>query len=215
MPVGCCRSLGVVPKGERNAEKTHCSKGHPYDEANTYWYQGWRRCRACHREQVRAKWLAGDSAPSTTTEERFWAKVNKDGPVPEFAPHLGPYWLWTGAVRKTDGYGVLNRVGPDNKQTLAHIYSYDLLVGPTPKGYERDHLCRVPACCRPDHLEAVTHQENVLRGVSPAAKAAARTHCGRGHPYSPENTSTAEGHRRCLTCRRSQNEARNARRRAS
>ena len=29
--------------------KTHCAQGHPYDEANTYWYLGkWRQCRACN-----------------------------------------------------------------------------------------------------------------------------------------------------------------------
>lgn len=31
----------------RNARKTHCPQGHPYDEANTYWYKGWRKCRIC------------------------------------------------------------------------------------------------------------------------------------------------------------------------
>lgn len=27
-----------------------------------------------------------------------------------------------------------------------------------------DHVCRNPACCRPDHLEAVSVKENTLRG---------------------------------------------------
>ena len=32
------------------ARKTHCSKGHPFDEVNTYWYLGkYRECRTCHR----------------------------------------------------------------------------------------------------------------------------------------------------------------------
>lgn len=30
-----------------NAKKTHCSKGHEYDEANTYRSNGRRYCRAC------------------------------------------------------------------------------------------------------------------------------------------------------------------------
>jgi hypothetical protein len=38
----------------RNARKTHCPQGHPYDEANTYVSrQGGRNCRACHRQQER------------------------------------------------------------------------------------------------------------------------------------------------------------------
>lgn len=28
---------------------------------------------------------------STSPAERFWAKVNKNGPVPAHAPDLGPY----------------------------------------------------------------------------------------------------------------------------
>jgi len=36
-----------------NAKKTHCPKGHAYDEANTYKYpkSGARYCRACKRAQ--------------------------------------------------------------------------------------------------------------------------------------------------------------------
>ena len=33
--------------GAVNAAKTHCPAGHPYDEANTYVYQGRRNCRTC------------------------------------------------------------------------------------------------------------------------------------------------------------------------
>ena len=34
-------------KRGRWGAKTHCSHGHPFDEANTYWYRGRRMCRAC------------------------------------------------------------------------------------------------------------------------------------------------------------------------
>lgn len=38
-----------------NQEKTHCPKGHPYDEENTYLHpRGYRACRACQREHKRA-----------------------------------------------------------------------------------------------------------------------------------------------------------------
>lgn len=30
-----------------NAVKTHCKRGHPFDEENTYWWRSERRCRAC------------------------------------------------------------------------------------------------------------------------------------------------------------------------
>lgn len=36
------------------ALRTHCRKGHPYDEANTHvTSNGWRRCRACNRDWAR------------------------------------------------------------------------------------------------------------------------------------------------------------------
>lgn len=37
------------------AKRTHCPKGHPYDEANTYVHRGHRYCRACHNEMRRKK----------------------------------------------------------------------------------------------------------------------------------------------------------------
>lgn len=35
------------------ARKTHCPQGHPYDDENTYYKQGTRGCRECHRTRVR------------------------------------------------------------------------------------------------------------------------------------------------------------------
>ena len=47
--------------GHAGAEKrTHCPRGHEYDEANTYKWSGKRGCRACHKaseQQRRAKRL--------------------------------------------------------------------------------------------------------------------------------------------------------------
>lgn len=37
----------------RNIVKTHCPQGHPYDDENTLWDNGRRRCRICRRDQQR------------------------------------------------------------------------------------------------------------------------------------------------------------------
>ena len=36
--------------GARNARKTHCGNGHPFNEQNTYMHRGRRHCRSCNRE---------------------------------------------------------------------------------------------------------------------------------------------------------------------
>jgi hypothetical protein len=41
----------------RNLFKTHCPRGHPYDDENTYWHEGNRDCKECRREAVR-RWRA-------------------------------------------------------------------------------------------------------------------------------------------------------------
>lgn len=60
-------------------------------------------------------------------------------------------------------YGTARRPGeavPISAQRLL----YERHVGTVPEGYDIDHLCRITLCVNPDHLEAVTHEENVRRG---------------------------------------------------
>lgn len=130
----------------------------------------------------------------------FWAKVNKDGPVPEHRPDLGPCWLWTGA-KQSLGYGT---IGGGTDKMLAH----HVLVGKPPKGLEYDHLCRIRNCVRPDHLELVTHAENVRRGL----RGQLVTHCPKGHAYTPENTRYWQNRRKCRACHRAREAQRTLRR---
>ncbi|MEU2403361.1 HNH endonuclease signature motif containing protein [Streptomyces rubiginosohelvolus] len=41
-----------------NGTKTHCPKGHPYDDENTNVYDGRRYCRACNRDLQRRRGVA-------------------------------------------------------------------------------------------------------------------------------------------------------------
>lgn len=72
-------------------------------------------------------------------------------------------WFYTGT--NTSGYGTMVI---DGRQQTVHRYMYASVHGEIPKGLELDHLCRVKHCINPDHLQAVTHLENVRRG--PQAK---------------------------------------------
>lgn len=104
---------------------------------------------------------------------------------------------WTG-FRQPGGYGQMKAGGAAPE--LVHRVAYRLAHGSIPDGYQIDHLCRVRDCVNPDHLEAVTQQENLSRKSPP--EPAARTHCGRGHELTPENTYQWRTQRHCRTCKR-------------
>lgn len=130
-----------------------------------------------------------------TPLQRFAAKVKlPDSP--------NGCWLWRDH-RNKDGYGQI-KVG--RKMVRSHRFAFLTFVGPVPPGLELDHLCRNPGCVNPAHLEPVTHRENTLRGVCPAAKNHRATTCRNGHPLSDHNLSLEPGRggrqrRRCRACR--------------
>lgn len=174
------------------------------------------RLRAWAREIRNGELLAQDQAASRHTYQGAAIKMsrNPSGPRPNWTtrstmqrfaekvllpePRTG-CWMWTGA-KTTAGYGTFS---PRGKSVYAHRYSYEQFVGPIPRGLELDHLCRNPACVNPDHLEAVTQRTNVLRSRSFSAQNAVKTHCSKGHEFSPDNTWTSKRNQRnCITCHR-------------
>lgn len=136
--------------------------------------------------------------------QRFWSKV---------APNKRTgCWLWTGSNSGRDGYGTYflggmgSRAANKRNRTKAHRAAYAALVGPIPPGLQLDHLCRVPGCVNPAHLEPVTQAENIRRGRAPSVagkRNAGKTRCPQGHPYSGKNLYVnPQGHRFCRTCKR-------------
>lgn len=121
----------------------------------------------------------------------FWAKVNKDGPIPPLHPEMTNCWLWEGGKARDD-YGTFSI---DGSMQYAHRIAFLLLNGfwPEPEG---DHLCHVHECVRPDHIRPATRQGNALNR---AVKI-----CKYGHPLSDPNLyyygRNGYQARRCLTC---------------
>lgn len=122
------------------------------------------------------------------TQKVLWERA-----LPE--PNTG-CWLWLGYIDR-GGYG---RISWSGRNVGSHQIAYGLHHGTVPTGLEVDHLCRVRSCVNPKHLEAVPRRVNVLRGQSPAAISARRTHCKNGHAYTSENTYLSQVGRGCKAC---------------
>ena len=107
--------------------------------------------------------------------------------------------VWLGRQEK-GGYG---QVWWKGKIRLIHRVSYEQAKGKIQDKMTLDHLCRVPSCINPNHLEPVTMKTNILRGNGLAGQNARKTHCNHGHPFSKENTYiTTRGERACRECGR-------------
>jgi len=82
------------------------------------------------------------------------------------------------------------------QDTYTHRLGWKLLRGPIPADRELHHRCGVYACWNPDHLQVVTHAENLTFKR--------KTLCKHGHPLSGENLriDPRTGTRVCRACLR-------------
>jgi hypothetical protein len=121
--------------------------------------------------------------------------------IPE--PNSG-CWFWLGGTTGRTDYGRVRLRG--GGKHLAHRVVFTLLGGSLTAALELDHKCRNTRCVNPSHLEAVTHQVNVLRGTGLAAQRARQRFCKHGHELAGDNVEYYERRpgrqmRRCRACR--------------
>lgn len=93
----------------------------------------------------------------STVEERFWLKVDTNGPVPAHAPELGPCYVWTGSTNE-HGYGTFWQ-GP--RRWKAHRFAWLLAEGREPSEHAL-HRCDNPPCVRRSHLFEGSQSDNML-----------------------------------------------------
>lgn len=126
--------------------------------------------------------------------ERLYSQTT-EGVAPPHAPELGPCLLWTGVM---DPRSLRGRIKVNGKPRAVYVVAWELENGPAPEGLQADHLCRVPQCMRPSHIEMVTAQVNCLR----RSAASPRLVCKRGHALEGDNVYLVKstGSRHCRAC---------------
>jgi hypothetical protein len=132
-------------------------------KGNDYFYlvEGFRVGNKVRQRVLR---YLGNGRRAQSLADRFWSRVNKNGPVPQLCPELGPCWLWTGSTNR-GGYGRVTVAGRSLPAThVAWFLAYGTWIM-----HHACHHCDNPPCVNPGHLfdgdDAANQYDRVVKGL--------------------------------------------------
>lgn len=144
------------------SSSTHCPSGHEWTAENTQIKSnGRRRCRECNRIRALDGMRKLRIARRVGEREPCRGNVTASAVIARLVVSENGCWVWPGST--TNGYG---DVAIDGKTYRVHRVVYVHCKGEIPTGHEVDHLCFNRLCANPDHLEAVTREENNRRALA-------------------------------------------------
>jgi hypothetical protein len=190
--------------------KTHCPRGHPYDDQNTrYTKQGYRQCRTC---MTRTKALRENTG--------YYVKRYRD----QECPICGLKWFVNASshVRQAHGQKIPGLVSEDCRfMSLARFTDLGLFDY-SPAAIRRRHRQWAKTILREqarggEYVTELMRLWKVSRGgaekriklvlddglIPPRPGRTHRTHCRKGHPYNEENAYLrSDGKYQCRVCKR-------------